>query len=663
MYLGQARELCPDLVVLQYDFEGYEEVSEQVADILNRHAGEHDGYVEQVSCDEAYMELYLSQNGLGSQSNGNSQSIRGAAEDLADTIRQEIFEATRCTATVGVAANKLMAKLAADRVKPNRSLVVSDARDLLKTLQLRDLHGVGYRLERKLAEENLVSIQDVWDLGRRGEAELCRILGQGLGKKVFGYCQGRDDRRLQPAERKTIGAECNYGVRFDGPYGVDHMIEGLAKEVEKRMTHVGVRGSKVTLKVKQRKEGAPPPPKFLGHGSCHNITKTLDTPNGVTTRGWECFFELGMKMFSDTAIPKEDVRGMGITVSKLVTDDAHCEGQANSKGSILHWLSKESASPAKESPTSPAAPDKLEYDGSREDNSLSQPTPDEAMETVGVMDGVSAEPIVDSSPTYGATLSTLRASEEDNDIALPALSQIHMSQVEELPSPIRRQVKFKIQKQKVNKAPKRNRAAAVSRDPRFRQTDVMRMMRLAAVKSGRESLPSLGGQSVSLTQLESLPLEMQLQVANEDDYSLGGRSPESKRKKAPPSSNGRWKSDKSCPPPADSEFVAPEQWTTNCDQPPVVDPCEFFLDNVRPLNVFMDENPETSREAVNEVTEFLSVCVAEDRVSDVVVLLRSIKNRTDGWGSFAFGPIFDEVNKKVEEQLGAGLDEDWIVQS
>ena len=71
--------------------------------------------------------------------------------------------------------------------------------------------------------------------------------------------------------------KCNYGVRFDGPYGVQYMVEGLAKEVQKRMQGVGVKGSRVTLKVKQRKQGAKPPPKFLGHGSCHNLSKSGDT--------------------------------------------------------------------------------------------------------------------------------------------------------------------------------------------------------------------------------------------------------------------------------------------------------------------------------------------------------------------------------------------------
>jgi DNA repair protein REV1 len=199
MYLGRARELCPDLITLQYDFEGYEEVSEQVTDILYQHAEELNGIVEQVSCDEAYVEIYVKSDG-----DKTPESIVG---ELAETIRKEVFDATQCTATVGVGANRMLAKLATDRVKPNNTFVVEDYRDLVRSLNLRDLHGIGYRTEQKLLEEGLATVQDVWDLGNQAEGELRRILGPGLGKKIFDSCNGRDDRPVESAERKTIGAE------------------------------------------------------------------------------------------------------------------------------------------------------------------------------------------------------------------------------------------------------------------------------------------------------------------------------------------------------------------------------------------------------------------------------------------------------------------------
>lgn len=256
MFLGQARQLCPDLIVLHYDFAGYEEVSEQVLAILHRVAAENDGCVEAVSCDEAYMELNLPYD----DGEDNTTPSDHAAE-IAESIRKEIFETTQCTASIGVAANKFLAKVGTDRVKPNGTFVVNDHREVLEGLKLRDLHGIGYRSEPKLLSEGLTTVQDVWDLGAKGESVLGKILGVGLGKKIYAFCHGRDDRQVKPAERKTIGAECNYGVRFDGPYGIDHFMMGLATEVEKRMEGVACKGTKLTLKIKQRKKGAKPPPK------------------------------------------------------------------------------------------------------------------------------------------------------------------------------------------------------------------------------------------------------------------------------------------------------------------------------------------------------------------------------------------------------------------
>jgi DNA repair protein REV1 len=208
MFLGRAKQLCPSLIVLPYDFEGYEDVSQQVAAILQRYASQYEGDVEQVSCDESYVQLHLP---AGERL---VEPYRRAGE-VANEIRDEILMTTCCTATIGVGKNKLLAKLGTDRVKPNGCFVVRDHVELLRDLKLRDLHGIGYRTGPKLAEEGLVFVQDVWDLGVKADAELQRVLGPGLGKKIAGFCRGEDDRPVQATERKTIGAEvCNFVPLF-----------------------------------------------------------------------------------------------------------------------------------------------------------------------------------------------------------------------------------------------------------------------------------------------------------------------------------------------------------------------------------------------------------------------------------------------------------------
>ena len=196
MFLGRAKELCPDLVALPYEMQEYTEVAERVSEILHNISANHHGNLEIVSCDESYLQLFLAHN------------IEAAS--IAEEIRIEIFKQTECTASVGVARNKLLAKLATAKAKPNGCFVVEDPKLLLKTLKLKDLPGIGYKREPKLVAKGLVSVQDVWEMQSSGvdaSSVLCDVLGTGVGMRVFEFCQGEDNRKVEPSERKTIGAE------------------------------------------------------------------------------------------------------------------------------------------------------------------------------------------------------------------------------------------------------------------------------------------------------------------------------------------------------------------------------------------------------------------------------------------------------------------------
>ncbi len=101
MFLGDAIKLCPELIVLPYDFEGYEEVSGIVASLLDGFAEQYNGCTEQVSCDEIYVEINLDQD----EFDGND--ICELMHDLAEHLREEIFKKTECTASIGIGPNKV----------------------------------------------------------------------------------------------------------------------------------------------------------------------------------------------------------------------------------------------------------------------------------------------------------------------------------------------------------------------------------------------------------------------------------------------------------------------------------------------------------------------------------------------------------------------------
>lgn len=422
------------------------------------------------------------------------------------------------------------------------------------------------------------------------------------------------------------------------------MIEGLCREVEKRMTAVGVKGTKVTLKVKQRKDGAPPPPKFLGHGKCNNLSKCKDVPVGTyATRDWACFYELAAIMFAEMKVLKDDVRGMGITVCKLVKDGTSESGGKSSKSSISSWFAGKAPD---------ACVSDVQDNGERPDSPEGVNTDEDSVVVLSQVNEVRI-------PRY----------QSDFEIALPAFSQIRMSQVEELPLDMRHLILSKMEKERQSRSVPvctTSFAENIPQDARYRQTDVKRMFRLASMKTGNYRV---GDNDISLTQLDQLPLEMQLQVANDDLQRMGTLSPQKKIQK--PSTtlcSNRTRHDKNVSIPRGSidaivlrneeeglEVVTYPELAADSTN------TQFFTDNVLPLSIFMDENSDANAEAIDQVVQYLQLCVTENRLQDVVVLLRSIWHRKDRWKTISFDSIFTAVNEKFDQITGSRLDRDWVV--
>lgn len=101
MFLGDAIIKCPGLVVLPYDFEGFQEVSGIVADLLRLYAEQYNGCVEQVSCDEAYVEINIDPNDC------QNHDLHDFVKSLAEHIRADIVKKTECTASIGIGTNKV----------------------------------------------------------------------------------------------------------------------------------------------------------------------------------------------------------------------------------------------------------------------------------------------------------------------------------------------------------------------------------------------------------------------------------------------------------------------------------------------------------------------------------------------------------------------------
>jgi DNA polymerase-4 len=187
----QAKKLCPQLIFVQGHYSNYADYSDAVAGILNRYSPE----VDWVSIDEAYINLY----GL--------ERLYGPAISVAEKIRDSIRKEVRLSASVGVARNRLMAKVASDYAKPGGLLSILPGYEehFLKTLPIRSLPGVGEKLEKELQEMGITTISDLAAMPADLLQSVFGINGRVLWKRAHGLDSDWYD--VSGREAKSISRE------------------------------------------------------------------------------------------------------------------------------------------------------------------------------------------------------------------------------------------------------------------------------------------------------------------------------------------------------------------------------------------------------------------------------------------------------------------------
>ena len=509
---------------------------------------------------------------------------------------------------------QLMAKLAADRIKPNACCLVKEWKEFLDTVELRDLPGIGRKMQKKLQPRGLCTVNDVWELGDDAEHELAEIIGRATAHKIVQYCHGKDDRAITPAKRKSIGAECNYGVRFDGSYGVNYMMKGLGKEVNKRMAGVGVRGSKLVLKMMISKDPTKMPGKWLGHGLCDSVSRSVDIP---LTRDEAIISSAGMKLYEKLAVDDSSIRGMGIVINALKFDDEL--NLVSSPTKLSSWLQN-------------------------------SPEVDEEDRAKQVTFEIEGNDTASTAPTLPTTFSQL-----DQDV------------LSNLPSDILMEVKSMYGRKSSQQSPRASGASPKSTKLKCLtkskqsdkaisiegQTSVRRMLKLACVKSGDEQI---GSNDITLSQLDCLPLEVQLQIANGDDIEIS-KKPKHRAKRVAVELHPLMADQDELD--DETEVVLLQSLEIECHERD--EPINNFHDeNIVPLKQFVSSNPNPDSHAVETVTAFLSLCINESRIDDTVIFLRTIKNMQNSWGGEIYKELKEVVLHKMMRKTGYKLDVMWL---
>jgi DNA polymerase-4 len=285
MPMAQAIRLCPQAIVLPVRGRRYSEMSRRVFDIFGRFTP----LVEPLSIDEAFLDVT------------GTERLHGQAIEVARRIKRAIRDDLRLIASVGVAPNKFLAKLASDLEKPDGLTVIAPSRvhETLDPLPVRKLWGIGPAAEMALQR---LGIRTVGQLRAFSAKELKRALGNSA-EHFLKLANGIDDRSVTPDhEAKSIGQEQTFATDLADREQLLAVLHEQTQEVARRLRRAGLLARTVTLK--------------LRHGDFTTLSRsrTLEKPTDLTDVLWAT----ARAIFIDwTRTSFQPLRLAGMTVSNL----------------------------------------------------------------------------------------------------------------------------------------------------------------------------------------------------------------------------------------------------------------------------------------------------------------------------------------------------------
>ena len=234
MPMSTALRLCPHAVCVRPRMATYKEVSNQVFAIFH----EVTPLVQGLSLDEAFLDVT------------DSVALLGEPVTIARLIKQRIQDATRLTASVGVAPNKLVAKIASDLAKPDGLTVVDADRihDVLDPLPIRRLPGLGRKTGDKVEARG---IQTFAQLRAASDAVLWPLFGR-YTQRIRDRAAGIDDRPVDPhRDEKSISAEDTFERDVGDPRALRTYLAQLADRACERMRKKQLMARCVGIKIRR----------------------------------------------------------------------------------------------------------------------------------------------------------------------------------------------------------------------------------------------------------------------------------------------------------------------------------------------------------------------------------------------------------------------------
>lgn len=235
MPTAKAMKLCPQGIFIQGNYPRYAEVSQQIFDIFDHYSP----LIEPLSIDEAFLDL----TGM--------ERLMDSPRQYALKLKQEIKEKTGIVASVGIAPNKFLAKIASDLEKPDGLVIVNKdhVQAFLDPLPVRRIWGVGAKTAAVL---DRMRVKTIADLRKMSYEELHKTFGDKTAQHLFLLAQGIDERPVAPRGRaKSIGNETTFSEDLQSAETALEVLLYLSVKVGWRLRQAGFKAKTVQLKLRQ----------------------------------------------------------------------------------------------------------------------------------------------------------------------------------------------------------------------------------------------------------------------------------------------------------------------------------------------------------------------------------------------------------------------------
>jgi DNA polymerase-4 len=253
MPMSQALRLCPDAIVLPVRMPRYVELSKQIHQVFHNYTPD----VEPISIDEAFLDV-----------TGCIQ-LFGSAEIIGRKIKTDIKEQTDLTASVGLAPNKFLAKLASDLDKPDGFVIITEEnkQQILDPLPVSKIWGIGKVTNKELQKHGIQTIEQL----RTAPKYKLSMVFKNQVDDILKLAQGIDNRKVVPhTEAKSISCEETFATDIKEKEVLLGVLQTQVEEVSQRLRAEKLQCRTITLK--------------LRYGDFRTLTRsvTMDKPTNTT---------------------------------------------------------------------------------------------------------------------------------------------------------------------------------------------------------------------------------------------------------------------------------------------------------------------------------------------------------------------------------------------